>query len=383
MRYCKKCVQPDTRPGIKFDDDGVCYACKYSESHEADTDWAKREGQLREIAEWAKKNSAGYDCAIGVSGGKDSTFQVLYARDRLGLNVLLTNCEPDGMTDVGRKNRENLVQKGFDIFSVRNNPRVMRALTKRSFFEYGNPVKPSEYPLWAVTYQIALAFKIPLIIQGENAGITLGVTEGLGNDENAMNVNLGNTLAGGDAEHWVDGEIRLKDLLPYQFPRKDKMKESNIRAIYLNYFAKEWSFTNNTDFAVKNGLSGRPGHDPELTGRLSPYCSIDSDMQIVNQMLKYYKLGFGFVTDEACYYIREGRMTREEGIELVRKYDGKCGEKYINDFCEYIDITVDEFWRVANSFRGPMWKKSLEGEWVLDDPIWEQEDAKAGDKSGG
>lgn len=373
MRYCKKCVQPDTRPGIKLDDEGICFACRYSEKAEKEINWEKRDKRLKEIAEWAKENSkGGYDCVVGVSGGKDSTFQALYVRDKLGLNVLLTNCVPDGITDVGRANLENLVQKGFDLFMVRNNPRIMKELTKRSFYKHGNPVKPSEYPLWAVTYQIALAYKIPLIIQGENPGITLGVIEGLGDDDNAMNINLGNTLAGGNAKDWIGDGIDYKDLLPYQFPDKSELRNSNIKAIYLNCCVKEWSFSHNTEFSVRHGLKGRFGHDPNLTGRLNPYCSIDSDSQIVNQMLKYHKFGFGFVTDEVCYYIREGKMSRDEAIELVQRYDGKCGEEYIRKFCEYIDISIDEFWRVANSFRGPMWEQNSEGKWALTNPIWEE-----------
>jgi len=97
-------------------------------------------------------------------------------------------------------------------------------------------------------------------------------------------------------------------------------------------------------------LTKREGHDPLLTGRLDPYCSIDSDMQIVNQMLKYYKFGFGFVTDEVCNSIRDGAMTREEAIEKVEKYDGKCSEEYIKEFCEYIGISVNEFWKVTDGF---------------------------------
>lgn len=366
MRYCKRCVQPDTRPKIEFDDEGVCFACRYSERVKNEIDWEKRERQLKEIAKWAKENNrSGYDCAIGVSGGKDSHFQALYVKEKLGLNALLTNCVPDNITEVGRQNLENLVQKGFDLFQVRNNPKIMRELTKRSFYKYGNPVKPSEYPLYAITYQIALAYKIPLVIQGENPGITLGVTEGLGDDDNAMNINVCNTLAGGNASDWVGDGIEYKDLLPYQFPDKDKMPRSNIRAIYLNYYIKEWSYSHNIEFSVKRGLRGRPGHDPNLTGRLSPYCSVDSDLQIVNQMLKYYKLGFGFVTDEVCYYIREGRMRREEAIELVKKYDGKCAEVYIRKFCEYIDISIDEFWAVTERFvNKELFRKDPDaGEW--------------------
>ncbi|GAG31800.1 unnamed protein product [marine sediment metagenome] len=133
----------------------------------------------------------------------------------------------------------------------------------------------------------------------------------------------------------------------YQFP---DMRGAGTTAIWLGYYAKEWSFTGNTEFAVTHGLRGRPGHDPNLTGRLNPYCSVDSDMQIVNQMLKYYKFGFGFVTDEVCYLIREGRLSRGAAAKLVRQYDGRCGGRYTREFCEYIGISERVFWRVTNGW---------------------------------
>jgi len=350
MKYCKRCAQPDTRPKVKFDQNGVCYACKFADERK-NIDWKKREDELKKVVSWTKKNSSGkHDCVIGISGGKDSTFQALYAKKEMGLNCLLVNLAPDGITECGANNMENLIQHEFDAILYRPNPKVWKKLIKHSFYKYGNPVKPTEYPLWAVSYITALRFNIPLIIQGDNAGISVGVVEGLGCDDNSLNVNLGNTLNGGNASDWeVDG-IKLENLLWYQFPDKDELQKANIKGIYLDYYAKEWGYWNNTDFSVKHGLTKRENHDPLLAGRVNPYCSIDSDMQIVNQMLKYYKFGFGFVTDEVSYAIRENRMTREEGIELVKKYDGKCGEGYIKEFCEYIDITVDEFWKVVDGF---------------------------------
>jgi len=364
MKYCKICVQPDTRPRIKFDKNGICFACKFEEARKA-VNWGKREEELKEIIHWTKKNNRGnHDCVIGVSGGKDSTFQSLYAKEKMGLNCLLVNLAPDGITRWGAHNMENLIQHGFDAMIYRPNPKIWKEAIKYSFYKFGNPVKPTEYPLFAVSYITALRFGIPLIIQGENAGATLGVCEGLGSDGNALNVNLGNTLNGGNAFDWeVDG-ITLKDLIWYQFPDKNEIQKAVIRAIYLNYYVKEWSFWGNTEFAEKQGLTKRQEHDPLLAGRLNPYCSIDSDIQIINQMIKYYKFGFGFVTDEVCYAIREGRMNREEGVNLVKKYDGKCGENYIKEFCSYIDISIDEFWKVIDLFvNKDLFKKSKAGEW--------------------
>ena len=366
MKYCKKCLQPNTRPGIKFNEEGICYACLYEEEKK-NIDWISREKELKEIAEWAKKTAKGaYHCVIGISGGKDSSFQAVYAKEKLGLNVLLVNSEPDKITEIGKHNIENLINQGFDIIKMRPNPKIIKKLVKESFYKYGNPIKPTEYPLWTSAYIIADKFDIPLVIQGENAALTLGVVNtGLGNDGNALNVNEGNTLAGGNASDWIDKDIKLEQLYMYQFPDKKRLIDKGIQAIYLQYYVKEWSQVYNADFSIARGLFGRTTEDLHDIGRYRRYSALDSDMQIVNQMLKYYKFGFGFATDEACYDIREGRISREEAIWLVNEYDGKCGEKYIKEFCEYINITLEEFWKVVDTFvNKELFEKDENRKWI-------------------
>ncbi len=363
MKICKRCIQPDTRPGIYFNEDGVCGACLWEEEKRS-IDWKMREQQLHEIAEWAKNTKANYDCVIGVSGGKDSTFQAITARDKLGLRCLLVNGEPEGITDLGRHNIENLKQLGFDVVSLRPNPKVMKKLVKRDFYKYLNPQKITEYSLYSSTYIIADQFGVPLIIQGENAGLTLGVSlTGLGKDSNALKINESNTLGTGWKEYLeVDG-ITEKDLFLFHYDRK-KLEEKGTRAIWLQYFVKEWSLFHNAEFALKYGFKCHPPNfDFTSIGTFVPYAQIDSDLIQVNQMLKYIKFGFGHAMDHACYGIRDNKFTREEAIELVKNYDGKCSDYYIKKFCDYIGIDMNEFWRHANSFRGPMWKKDLNGNW--------------------
>ena len=372
MRYCKKCVQPDTRPGVYFDKRGICGACLYEEEKEG-IDWDARTKELQDIAEWAKKNTtSAYDCVIGISGGKDSTVQSLYARDKLGLHPLLVNSEPENITEIGRHNIENLKNLGFDVISIRPNPVVMKKLIKRDFYKYLNPVKVTEYSLYASAFIIAYLFKVPLIIQGENLGLTLGLREtGVGTDSNALNTNKHDTLIT-SWKDYIDDEVTESDLFLYHYDR-EKMEKEKFKGVWLQYYTREWSPDHNVKFSIANGLKIRKGFKPEDIGTYIGYFQLDSDIVQVNQMLKYIKFGFGQCTDHACYDIREGLLSRKEAIELVKKYDGKCNETYIKQFCDYIGINLNEFWRVANSFRGQMWIKNSNGEWVLKNPIWEQE----------
>lgn len=368
MRYCKKCLQPDTRPNILFDENQVCYACKYEES-KAGIDWKAREAELQAIADEAKQKSKErgntYDCIIGVSGGKDSTFQAVYAKEKLGLNPLLINCMPDEITEIGRKNIDNLNNLGFDIISIRPNPIVAKKLARKSFFERGNIIAASEYCLWASAYIMAEKFDIPLIIQGENAALTLGAAKQQEATGDAFSVIQLDTLRGGKTDEFIDlnENITEKDLFLYKIPDIAAMKEKGTKAVFLQYYAKEWSQPHNADFAVARGLSGRTDDLHDL-GRYRRYTALDCDLQIANQMIKYLKFGFGFATDEVCYDIREGRFTREDGKWYVNEYDGKCGQKYIDIACKYLSITEEEFWNVVDSYVNKDLFEKKDGKWV-------------------
>lgn len=348
MKYCKKCIQPDTRPGIVFYEDGICAACHHSSDELPKIDWNDRKKQLLEIAKTAKKTKKGaWDCAIGVSGGKDSHFQAIYAKEQLGLSVLLVNYAPDDLTEEGHYNLMNLANHGFDLISIRPNPEVMSKCCKKAFYEQLNPVKPTEYVLHVVTLQIALKFGIPLVIHGENIAQTLGVLNARKSDDDALGCRNNQTVNGGNASDWLQDGITMDDLYFYQYPDEKILKE-NIRAIHLNYYAKEFSRRNNMEFAISKGLIGRKSGTPKTTGMLNKYTCLDSNMQLLNQMLKYYKFGFGFVTDEVCYDIRIDLMDRDEAIILAKEYDGKCSESYILEFCNYINISIEEFWKVVD-----------------------------------
>lgn len=349
MKYCQMCVQPNTRPGLVFDADGVCSACRaYQEREKAD--WTGRGAELDQIVYQAKNANAVYDCVVGVSGGKDSHYQALYSRDRLGLNPLLVNCAPDGISDVGRANLENLVQKGFDMISIRPNPIVERALSRYAFFEYGNFVKPLEFPLYASAFRVALNYKIPLVIQGENPAETLGIEGYLKKGGDAMQWKDGPTVAGGGVSDWLTAGVPRKDLFLYEFPDVDELEKAGIRAIFLGHYARYWSNGHNTLFAIKEGLRGRSNHDPKATGRTNSHFSLDADLKVVNQYIKYLKFGFGATTDEVCYDIRDGVITREQGIDLVERYDGCISDQYIYALCQYLDISLADFWTTVDRF---------------------------------
>ena len=134
MKICQRCLQPDTRPAIYFENE-LCGACIW-EDEKNSMDWSARDKELEDISNWAKNNRKGnYDCAIGVSGGKDSTRQAIVARDHLGLQCILVNCEPPGITEIGRQNIENLKNLGFDVITFRPNPIIQKKINEVGFLQ--------------------------------------------------------------------------------------------------------------------------------------------------------------------------------------------------------------------------------------------------------
>lgn len=357
MRYCKRCVQPSTRPNITFDENGICGACNNQDSI-TNIDWSGREYELFTIAEWAKDNTpCSYDCVIGISGGKDSHFQALYAKEKLGLNPLLVCNAPDGRTEVGTHNIENLRSYGFDLIEIRPDPEVMRALTKRDFIKYGNLVKSSEYSLWSSAYRVAVEKKIPLVIQGENPALVFGLSDGV-NGGDALTIKNNNTINGCNADDLVINkddaafyqtiEVPRNKLDMFQFPSDEELQ--GVKGVFLQYYVKEWGQNHNTRFARNHGLKGRYSESLYDIGRTFRETSVDGDFLLVNQWLKYLKFGFGYETDAQCYNIRELGESRENAIKYVKMYDHCIGAKYIVDFCKYINITPDEFYLVVDRY---------------------------------
>ena len=366
MKFCKKCVQPDTRPDVIFNENGVCYPCEYHATLDQ-INWADRKKELLEIAKWGKEHcKSNYDCIVAVSGGKDSTRQSMYVRDELGLRPLLVSCTypPEQQTEVGAHNLANLIQLGFDTISIGPAPETWKELMKQGFLRFGNWCRSTEMALYAVTPKVAVAYNIPLVFLGENPSLTWGCYGGsLDGDGNKMKYN--HTLGGGDPTPLLSEGITKKDVFWYTYPSDHEMERTNLRIVYLGYYIKDFNSYANGEFAIKHGLWIRKG-DPIDTGSLNGFDACDEDFVIINQMLKYVKFGFGKVNDQVCEAIRIGRLNRKEGIELVKKYDGKCHHRYIEKLCQYMNISEEEFWNVIESYRNKdIWERDERGQWKM------------------
>ena len=345
MKYCKHCLQPDTRPNTVFSEDGICPACTYFEALKS-VDWQERFEILQDlVSNHPRKKGHYHDCIIGVSGGKDSTRQALYLRDKMGMNPLLVNISypPEQVTERGVKNISNLIELGFDVVVSAPAPQTWRKLKQVGFQKFINSFRSTEMALFASVPQIAIKYGINLIMWGENPALQLGDMKTLGRtgyDGNSLRYM--NTLSSG-LDWMLECGFSKPYLIPYVYPKIEEFEKHDLKIIYLGWFLGDWSLVNNAVYSCGNGLEIR-SDGVEKTGDLYGVTALDEDFTPVNQLIKYYKYGFGRVTDYVNEEIRLGRITRKFGINLVERYDDANDAKYVNDYCDYIGISVEQFW---------------------------------------
>jgi N-acetyl sugar amidotransferase len=367
IQYCKKCLNVSTRPNINFSEDGICPPCNfYASDYKSDPKII--EDKLNEIKTFAKQhNQSGYDCIIGVSGGKDSTRQALYVKEKFGLNPLLVsmNYPPDQISINGVNNLSNLISLGFDCINISCSPQLWKKAMRHAFIYFGNWAKATEYALFASVPRVAVAYQIPLIWWGENAAAVLGEMGVLGKDLSDGNrLKYSNTLQGGNVNWLLDIGIEKKQILQYVYPTDEELDKANIRIVFLDYFMKEFSLMANANFSVLRGLHTKkpnPLINPDVTGT----SMVDEDFININMMLRYLKYGFGRTTDLVNEEIRYGRMTRDEAIKLVSLYDGNFDSDILVRFCNYIQISVHDFWEIADGYvNKTLFERKAEGVYV-------------------
>jgi N-acetyl sugar amidotransferase len=355
MKYCHRCLQPDTRPNSRFTAAGLCPACDYFERLQL-VDWQERFEILQDLlAQFPRAPGQHFDCIIGVSGGKDSTRQALWVRDKLKLKPLLAclSYPPEQVTQRGVDNLSNLIELGFDLVLSAPAPPTWQRLMRHSFDRFTNWARSTELALFSSVPQLAIRHGIRLILWGENPGLQLGDLKTLGRTGyDGNNLRYMNTLSGAALDWMLESGVDLRQLIPYRYPTPEAFDAHGLQIVYLGWFLGDWSLVNNGLYSATSGLAIRDDV-VENTGDLRGVTSLDEDWVTLNQMIKYYKFGFGRVTDYVNEEIRLGRMTREHAADLVERYDDACSDDYIAAFSDYIGIGVDQFWRQVHAAVNP------------------------------
>ncbi|WP_312470777.1 N-acetyl sugar amidotransferase [Neobacillus sp.] len=367
MRYCTKCVMPDTRPGIFFDEEGVCQACRAEEKKES-TDWDARFKELEELCnKYRRKDDSEYDCIIAVSGGKDSHYQVYVFKELLNMNPLLVSVEDNfEMTEAGKHNIKNISERfGCHIISLKPNLRAQKQIMRKTFEKYGKPTWYIDRLIYTFPLNIASKFNIPLIVYGENISYEYGGAQRVETYSAKDQINNG-VASGIDFEELIDENISLMDLSMCNPPSGEKIQE--LEPIYLSYFVR-WNSYANYIFAKKNGFKDLT-HEWNREHTFENFDQVDSYAYLVHPWLKYPKFGHASATDYASKFIRYGLISREEGIDLVKKFDHRVDQKAVQSFIEFLGYSQTEFYQIIDKFYNKdIFNKNLFGEWNLKESL--------------
>lgn len=363
VKFCKRCTVSNQRPRIKFDENGVCSACNFAEFKRTKIDWEHRDRELRELCDKHRKNDGSYDVIVPCSGGKDGSFVAHMLKYKYNMNPLCVTWAPLLATDLGRKNLDNFIKSGFNHIMGTPNPQVTRKLTQLAFSHMGDPFQPFIYGQTNFPLQMAVLHKVSLIMYGENGEVEYG-----GDMKNAFSPTREiadhdeHYFSGKPPSFWENHGITKAELAPFMAPPFADIKANNTEIHFFGYY-KFWDPQECYYYAREN--TGFTPNAERSEGTYSKYASLDDRIDGFHYYLAYIKFGIGRATSDSAHEIRDGKIERDEGVALVRRYDGEFPQKYFKTFLEYCDITEEEFHAVIDSWRSPhLWEK-VGGEWKL------------------
>jgi len=374
MRYCARCLYPENaRPTIIFDDDSVCSGCRVFES-KGTIDWTGRRAALEQILEHygrlARESGNAYDCIIPVSGGKDSHYQVYLIKEVFGLNPLLVCYNHIFNTGIGIQNLTNLVERfNCDLVRYTANPESVRKIARYMLRKVGDVTWHYHSGINTLPFQAAVQHGIPLIIWGEH-----GYSEVTGMfrlediPEFTKWCRQEHEMRGFEAHDLINAEsgITARDLVPYTFPKDEQIEALGVRGIYLGNYV-QWGALEQARFLVENYGFRTVTARREKT--FSLYTKIDDHANDVHDYLKYLKFGYGRATDHASLEIRCGRMTREQGIDLVREYD-HVRPTSLDIYLDFLGMTERDFEAIVEPMRDhSIWQRDAAGRWSVKDTV--------------
>lgn len=360
---------PDTKPDLFLDNEGICNACRSYENR-AEVDWTKRYDELQEIlSKYKNKDGTNWDCIVPVSGGKDSTYQVVKML-QLGLNPLCVTSTTCDLSDIGRKNIENIKNLGVDYVEMSPNPNIRAKLNSIGLKQVGDISWPEHVGIFTIPVRAAVQYKVPLIVWGENSQNEYGGPAAAADDSilNRRWLEEFGGLLGMRVADLIGMEgIEKKDLICYTYPTDEELEKVGVTGLFLGHYIP-WDGLSNALIAQANGFSN---YSKVVEGSMVSYENLDNHQTGIHDYFKFLKFGFGRTTDLVCMQIRRGRITRQDGLDTVMRLDGKFPWEYLgkslDEILKPLNITVDEFIRLCDKFTNKkIFKRDSSGELIKD-----------------
>lgn len=385
--YCKRCLMPNQKPNstaefkntinrkiatLHIDEDGICDACRFADEKEK-IDWKTREEELVKLLDKYRRTDGHYDCVVPGSGGKDSAYAAHQLKYKYGMHPLTVTWPPIMYTDIGYKNFRNWIDVGgFDNISFNYNGRVHALLTRLAIENLLHPFQPFILGQKNLAPKIASKYDIPLIFYGENEaeyGNPIADNATSLRDKSYFTMdNLSEIYLGGvSVRELIDKyKLTLNEIYTYLPSPAQELEKTNIEVHYLGYYLK-WTPQEAYYYAVEH--TGFEANPERTEGTYSKYNSLDDKIDGFHYYTTYMKFGYGRTICDASQEIRNKHITREEGLALVKRFDGEFPKKYFQEVLDHIGMKPERFHELCDQFRSPhLWKKE-NGEWKLRHPI--------------
>lgn len=369
IHYCTSCLLPSTKPDLSFDENGRCAACTAYENR-AEIDWNSRKLEFDNVVDRFKAKTSGqWDCIVPVSGGKDSTAQVLKVLE-LGMRPLCVTSTTCDLSAIGRTNIENIKNLGVDYLEFSPNPVVRRKLNRIGLENVGDISWPEHVGIFTIPVRAAVQFRVPLIIWGENSQNEYGGPASASED-NVLTRRWLEEFGGLLGLRVTDLSdafgIEEADLAPYNYPSDEDLSSVGVTGLFLGYYFP-WDGLSNYLLAQAHGFTS---YGKVIEGSIVDYENIDNHQTGIHDYFKFLKFGFGRATDIASIHIRRGRISREQGLDLVKLHDGRYPWTYLGksleDILSPLGLSVQEFDEICDRFTNrAIFKQDASGNLVKD-----------------
>lgn len=352
LTYCRQCVMPSTKPDLKLDEEGICSACRHFERRKA-VDWNTRLTELKELLEeYRSRDGTRNDCIVPVSGGKDSTYQVIRMLE-LGMNPLCVTATTDHLTELGRYNIENIKRLGVDYIEVTPNPVIRRRINRLALRQVGDISWPEHAAIFTIPIRVAVQQRIPLLVWGENSQDEYGGPATAANNRTLTRrwlEEFGGLLGLRVSDLLGQDGIEQRNLVHFTYPSDNELRDVGVTGIFLGYFMP-WDGMQNFLISQAHGFRS---YDKCVEGSMVCYENLDNAQTGIHDYFKFLKYGFGRATDLACMQVRRGRLSRADAIRIVQIHDGRYPSSYLGvtleEILSAIGMDKAEFDRICDRF---------------------------------
>lgn len=350
ISWCTSCLNVSTRPRIKFDESGRCNACVWAEQKKS-LNWEARTVELTGLLDTHRGSSQGFDCLVPVSGGKDGSYVAYKLKNQYGMRPLTATVRPPLSLPIGESNLLRFIDCGFDHVHITPNARSMRTLNRLGLIDMGFPYYGWLIAIQTAVLRLAVDMQIPLVFYGEDGEVEYG-----GSSETATSSTYDIEymrriyLEGGHDRILDAAGLDREERYLFTFPDTSDLRSSSLRVAHWSYF-ESWDPYRN--YLVAKEHCGLQEASETNSGTFTNFAQNDQALYALHAFLMYLKFGFGRATQDAGIEIRRGAMTRDQGLNLVRLYDGQFPSAFLNNYLEYYEMTEDQFFSVLDRWAHP------------------------------